>query len=219
MRSDSLGEAAARENSSPPRRDHLFVIVDARRACLNPDSIRNSSPHRIRRCNAGVARAESQKEVARDDAEVPSSGMQGDADSPRFFPSPSTPPFRAFTLLFTPFLSTSTPLSVFFHSEAYTRPLSLSLSILRFLSRDAAAAFRAFLSFPFRVFPAPLFPLLFSSREFLTRPFRAPLIPVSFEPEMESSWFIPSFRIPLFIIPHVSSPLELPLINDFRPSL
>lgn len=167
MRGDSLGEAAARENSSP-RRDHLFVIVDARRACLNPDSIRNSSPHRIRRCNAGVARAESQKEVAGDDAEVPSSGMQGDADSPRFFPSPSIPPFRAFTLLFTPFLSTSTPLSVFFHSEAYTRPLSLHpsfplercrrcLSCLPFLSFPCfpRAAFPVTLFFP-RVFNAPL---------------------------------------------------------------
>lgn len=109
-----------------------------------------------------------------------------------FHPPPPHPfvPSRSFSPL-------SSPHPRLFRFSFIQRPTRApSLSILRFLSRDAAAAFRAFLSFPFRVFPAPLFPLLFSSREFLTRPFRAPLIPVSFEPEMESSWFIPSFRIP-----------------------
>lgn len=166
MRSDSLGEAAARENSSPPRRDHLFVIVDARRACLNPDSIRNSSPHRIRRCNAGVARAESQKEVAGDDAEVPSSGMQGDADSPRFFPSP---PLHSFvpSRSFSPLSSPHPRLFRFSFIQRPTRAPSLSLSPSFVSSREMPPL-------PF----VPSFPFLsvFSPRRFS----RYSFLPASF---------------------------------------
>lgn len=136
------GGGSARKLVAAPK-DHLFVIVDARRACLNPDSIRNFPPSDPASCRCdtgkrgwrkmeeGRCASREQKEVAGDDAEVPSSGMQGDADSPRFLPVSIPPSLRAFTLLFTPSLPSlfpSTPLSVFFHSEAYT-----PLSILRFL--------------------------------------------------------------------------------------
>lgn len=80
------------------------------------------------------------------------------------------------------------------------RPTRLSLSFVS--SRDAAS---------FRVFPTPLFPLLFSSREFLTRPFRAPL----FLSLLNRKWRV----VGLFQLSASLSPIFLVgilLINDFR---
>lgn len=93
---------------------------------------------------------EERKEAAGDDAEVPSSGMQGDADSPlAFHPLPA------------PFCVPSPPLSLFFHSLFSTLLLTPSFHSLEmplpFLSAYSPRCFSPLHPFlPARVFNALL---------------------------------------------------------------
>lgn len=170
------GGGSARKLIAAPK-DHLFVIVDARRACLNPDSIRNFPPSDPASCRCDTGKRGWRKmEEGRCARAERSSGRR----------RRSAVKWNArWCRLSSLFARFHPPLLACLHAPFHSFP-SLPLSLhasFGFLSFRGLHA-SLYPSFPlemplpfvpsFRVFPTPLFPLLFSSREFLTRPFRAP---------------------------------------------